>query len=65
MNVTGLTNGVKRVMRQLEGRDAGGPSQKITGIVLHGAGRAFCAGANIAAFGSAPKSPPVWHPQRK
>ena len=54
----GLTNGVKSVMRQIEGRDPG-ISQKVTGIVVHGAGRAFCAGANISAFGSGSKSKPV------
>jgi enoyl-CoA hydratase/carnithine racemase len=41
-------------MRQLEGRDGGGPTARITGIVVRGAGRAFCAGANIAAFGQQP-----------
>ena len=45
-------------MRQLEGRDPG-IDKTITGIVVHGAGRAFCAGANISAFGSASKTPPV------
>jgi hypothetical protein len=54
----GLTNGVKSVMRQLEGRDPG-IDKTITGVVVHGAGRAFCAGANISAFGSASKTPPV------
>jgi len=47
----GLVNGVKNVMRKIEGRDPG-IEQKITGIVLQGAGRTFCAGANIAAFGT-------------
>ena len=46
-------------MRQLEGRDPGGPSSRVTGIVVRGAGRAFCAGANIAAFGKKPDGPPV------
>ena len=46
----GLTNGVKTVMRQLEGKDPG-IDQKITGLVVMGAGdRAFCAGADIMAF---------------
>ena len=54
----GLTNGVKSVMRQIEGRDPG-IDKTITGIVIQGAGRAFCAGANISAFGSASKTPPV------
>ena len=53
----GLTNGVKSVMRQIEGRDPG-IDKTITGIVIQGAGRAFCAGANISAFGSASKTPP-------
>ena len=46
----GLTNGVKTVIRQLEGRDPG-IDQKVTGLVVTGAGdRAFCAGADIMAF---------------
>ena len=46
----GLTDGVKTVIRQLEGRDPG-IDQKVTGLVVTGAGdRAFCAGADIMAF---------------
>ena len=46
----GLLNGVRTVMRQLEGKDPG-IDQKITGLVVMGAGdRAFCAGADIMAF---------------
>ena len=35
------------------------PRTKVTGIVLRGAGRAFCAGANISAFGAKKNTPPV------
>lgn len=53
----GLTDGVKTVMRQLEGKDPG-IDQKVTGLVVMGAGnRAFCAGADIMAFNTKRSEP--------
>jgi 3-hydroxyacyl-CoA dehydrogenase len=57
----GLQNGLRTIVRQLEGTDPHVQYGKkvVTGIVLKGAGRAFCAGANIDAFGGANKLEPV------
>lgn len=46
-----VTNGIARAILNLEPRIAAG---EVKGVVLHGAGRCFCAGADISAFGAAP-----------